>query len=513
MDDIKLYGRNDDQLETLLHIVAKFSKDIQMNFGLDKCATATFMKGQLKKSSNIILDETTTIQDLDQDEFYKYLGVKEKNGIQHGKMKENIRKEYYRRVRLVLKSELNAQNKVTGINTIAVPIISYSFNIINWTVNELIKIDRKTRKLLTVHKMHHPKADTERLYLARDEGGRGLIQIENSYKVATVGLEKYLKEKKDAYTAAVYQHESSKKKYSIVKEARKFNKGVVADMELKDDTLTNEIRKVKFQIKKHYTEELTRKWEEKPLHGVYPAKLRKADTDVKNTNRWLKSSGLKSETEGFIVAAQDQSLSTRSYHSYIIKDGTDPKCRLCNEYNETVDHIISGCPVLANNEYTERHNKVAGYIHWNICKHYNVDVCEKWYEHTPQKVVEKDHTTIMWDMPIITDRKIEANRPDIVVKDKHDNICYMIDVSVPKDSNVGLKELEKKSKYKDLEIEMSKMWNMKIVNIPIIIGSLGLIRKGMQQNCEKLPGSVRLDMCQKIVLLRTAHILRRALSL
>ena len=57
------------------------------------------------------------------------------------------------------------------------------------------------------------------------------------------------------------------------------------------------------------------------------------------------------------------------------------------------------------------------------------------------------------------------------------------------------------------------MWNIKVVYIPIIIGALGVIRKGMELNCENLPGCIRLDMCHKSVLLRTAHILRRALSL
>ena len=162
--------------------------------------------------------------------------------------------------------------------------------------------------MLTVHRMHHPKADTERLCLARDEGRRGLIQIEMSYKVATVGLETYLKQVKDMYITVVYQHECSKKKYYILKEARTFGRGEVTNNEMTDyENLTNNIRKIKKQIKKQYTEEMKTKWEEKPLHGDYPRKLKKADTDTKYTNKWLKSSRLKAETEGFIVAAHFRS--------------------------------------------------------------------------------------------------------------------------------------------------------------------------------------------------------------
>ena len=81
-----------------------------MEFELDKCAKATFKKGTLAETSSIKLDINTTIKELEQEESYKYLGINEGDGIQHSQMKEKIRKEYYRRVRLVLKSELNAAN-------------------------------------------------------------------------------------------------------------------------------------------------------------------------------------------------------------------------------------------------------------------------------------------------------------------------------------------------------------------------------------------------------------------
>jgi len=43
------------------------------------------------------------------------------------------------------------------------------------------------------------------------------------------------------------------------------------------------------------------------------------------TNQWLKTAGLKSETEGFIIAAQGQAFKTKYYRNKILKDGTDPK--------------------------------------------------------------------------------------------------------------------------------------------------------------------------------------------
>ena len=108
-------------------------------------------------------------------------------------MKEKVRKEYYHRVRLVLKSELNAANRFEAINTLAVPVNTYSFNIRNWKMSEIKRLDTKTRKLLTIHRMHHPKADVNRMYLPRRIGGRGLTKLETAYKSTTTGLETYLR--------------------------------------------------------------------------------------------------------------------------------------------------------------------------------------------------------------------------------------------------------------------------------------------------------------------------------
>ena len=89
----------------------QFSDDIGMEFGLEKCAKASFKKGQLVSTGNIIIDEYTAIEELNQGGIYKYLGVDESDGIQHSKMKEKIRKEYLRRVRLILRTELNGKKQ------------------------------------------------------------------------------------------------------------------------------------------------------------------------------------------------------------------------------------------------------------------------------------------------------------------------------------------------------------------------------------------------------------------
>ena len=125
--------------------------------------------------------------------------------------------------------------------------------------------------------------------------------------------------------------------------------------------------------------------------------------DEAESNRWLKSVGLKSETEGLIVAVQDQALKTKCMQAKIIKNGTDLNCQICGRFQETVDYITSGCPELAKTEYVHRHNKVAAYVHWNICRNFDINVPDKWYKHQPEPVTEHQKATILWDLPVHTD--------------------------------------------------------------------------------------------------------------
>ena len=147
VDDLKLYGTSDN-LTGLINTVKNISDDIKMEFGLDKCAKASFKRGKKVSAEGIPLNDNQVIQDMDQAETYKYLGMEEGEGVQHHKMKVNIRKEYKRRMKLVLKSELNARNKIAAINTLAVPVILYSYGVIDWKLDEIQNLDRMSRKQL-----------------------------------------------------------------------------------------------------------------------------------------------------------------------------------------------------------------------------------------------------------------------------------------------------------------------------------------------------------------------------
>ena len=188
------------------------------------------------------------------------------------------------------------------------------------------------------------------------------------------------------------------------------------------------------------------KWKNKALHGQYCRILEKPHVDTVTTNKWL-SSNLKGETEGLLVTAQDQAINTRNYQKVICGQQVESKCRMCLQYEETVDHIVSGCEVLAKTEYISRHNNVAAHLHWSICRDHDIKITDKWYQHEPETVMHsKDNNiTIIWHMSILTELLISADRPDIVDRNLVNSAHKLIDVTVPSDRNIALKEMEKKS--------------------------------------------------------------------
>ena len=99
------------------------------------------------------------------------------------------------------------------------------------------------------------------------------------------------------------------------------------------------------------------------------------------------------------MAAQDQALQTKDYATKILNTETDSKCRLCQQFDETIDHIISACPILAKEQYTKIHDRVCAQLHFNICKETGVQLDKKhWYEHTTKSLETSKgvNVTILW---------------------------------------------------------------------------------------------------------------------
>ena len=287
-------------------------------------------KGKIMKSVGIELPDDKVIKSLQEGKSYRYLGILEADKFLEEKMKLNVSKEYIRKLRKVLKSKLNGENVVRGVNTWALSLFRYSAAFVRWRKSELQAIDKKTRKLFTIYGALHPKSDVNRLYVPRKKGERGLISIEDCVELAIRGLE-------------VYVHGSEEG----LKQAARGNKidGLEAASVLKRSK-----KEVKLED-----------WEEKVLHGQYLRQTKEVRSD--QCWAWIQNEDLKKETESLIVAAQNQCIRTNLVKEKIDKSLEDSLCRVCRKVDESADHIVSGCSKLAQKEYKRRHNNLGKIVH------------------------------------------------------------------------------------------------------------------------------------------------------
>jgi hypothetical protein len=154
------------------------------------------------------------------------------------------------------------------------------------------------------------------------------------------------------------------------------------------------------------------------MHGQFYRELERTSVDKEKSMVWLCSSGLKGVTESLTIATQDQALNMCHNQRNIMKQPTDNKFRTFYKAEEHMKLIVLGRTTLAPSEYTNRHKKVAGYIHWAIRKLMGLHVTDKYNEHMTEMAINVKGTTIMWDVPVIRDRKILANRTGTVLQEK-----------------------------------------------------------------------------------------------
>jgi hypothetical protein len=112
------------------------------------------------------------------------------------------------------------------------------------------------------------------------------------------------------------------------------------------------------------------------------------------------------------------------------------------------------------------------------------------------------------------DIKGETESLIVVAQDQALGINYFknkILISVPSDRNVTHKEAEKKLKYKNLCIEIQRMWNMKCSVMSVVIGAIGTVIRGLRKYLEEIPGKHYIDSLKKKItaILGTLHVLRK----
>ena len=486
MDDLKLYGRDKDEIKKLCAVVHKFSKDIGMEFGMDKCAVLEIKSGVQVSCNGIVLPDDKTMQEVEP-EGYKYLGVLEGADIKMKDMKDKVRKEYLRRVKATAGSQLHAGNLLQAVNTWAVSVVRYTAGILDWSTRELEAMDTKTRKILAMNRALHIRSNVDRLYIKRKEGGRGLMSVEECVRAEEAALEEY------------------------VLGSEEWMLKVVAEGKVQGE--------LQGDYKKRMDKERKERLKGMPLHGKFFREIEEV-ADPKSW-QWLRGGYLDKKNESYICAAQENALNTRYRVAMLKREGGvgrvkqgEGHCRKCGKFVETVGHLISGCTMLAQKEYRKRHDRMGLRVYWELLVKYGFERSEKWYQEVPDPVrmTADKRYEIRWDQTIPTTRKLDHNKPDVVMIDHAEKKWILIDFSVPFDGNVAKKEDEKKTKYTDLARLVAAEHNVRVEIIPIVVGALGVITGDLEEYLKKLEIRDVIGGLQTAALIGTATILRKVLS-
>ena len=159
-------------------------------------------------------------------------------------------------------------------------------------------------------------------------------------------------------------------------------------------------------------------------------------------------------------------------------------CRLCGKQEESVFHIIAACSYLSSNLYLHaRHNPVAKDLYDELVHQLRQNENRSESKREPQTVTRIKNTEIWWDKKVMTQKKIKHDRPDIIMWDKENKHCKIVDVSIPLDTNVKLRERMKRDYYIELIDQLQRIYpTYKYAVILVIIGALGTVPKTLKEN-------------------------------
>ena len=238
-----------------------------------------FERGKMVKGEGLkVLQERMKTLEPDQEEMYKFLGVEQADGIKTKKVYERVKVEMTKRLKLLMKSELNDENLIQAINSKIVPVAAYPMNVCKMTKGELNELDQIVKRELRKNDMLGRQASDERLYLKRDQGGRGLKSMRDVYAETRTRVACYMCKSNNKWIQAAWHRETIKETNTIIDEAVKAMMEIDKTLEFVENSvrLEGEIlelewkptwKKVKAELKKGVEKKRQDSYEQKELQS------------------------------------------------------------------------------------------------------------------------------------------------------------------------------------------------------------------------------------------------------
>ena len=300
------------------------------------------------------------------------------------------------------------------------------------------------------------QSSDERLYLRREDGGRGIKLLKDIYKETRLRVTCCIACSENKWISAAWRRENTKEENSIVEEAMKTMEDVGVEIQFEEGNIRIDGELIDGGWKPAW-----KRLKEKLRKGVKNQRIEQYRTkeqqsklyreEEQKCHMWL-SRNLNPGKTAAIMTMLEQMVETRSWKETrgLTDDGS---CRICTQHSETVEHLVAGCTKLANSEYLTRHNQALMILAVAWAKQQKLVGQETiWYEQRWDRgtVLENDKAKLVWDFEFHLQKTTTARRPDLILELKTDKKIWICDMASPQQNNIGVKRTEKLMKYKQL---------------------------------------------------------------
>ncbi|EKX73433.1 reverse transcriptase domain containing protein [Theileria equi strain WA] len=476
MDDIKLFAETDEILKKMTDEVKMFCEASGLEINREKSAT------------NSPLCEDTAVL-LEGSAMYKYLGIMEdRSSIPSLESWEKIRAEILARVEKLAKTKLNGRNMFKAINMFALSLLNYYTGLLRLLPDDFEALDLDIRKILVKHRIHYLNASPERLYLKRDQCGRGLASATFRSEKMLLTFWDTLRKGSETSTrrALIMQIENEDLTHMSRIEGfvrRKYENVNNGGLRIGDDNINEMQRRSLFHS-----------LSQKRCHPIFFKQLNGDNLiDRKESALWLTHGNISARDEAAYCALQDRNIFMGNYD----------KCKHCKGATATVDHLATCCERKLAFDYTRRHNEVLKCVSLHLCRMFNLIKRKKIKGYVMQETVTDGTNELRIDTAVKTDARITNNRPDIQLYDRRNKRIFIVEVGITCPTKVSDTEYYKQRKYDVLAKELSCIHNMPACTVPIVYSWDGLVTKYHAKHLEKIAVPIKIRAYMQTRVLRT----------
>ena len=468
VDDLKGYANTLQKLECILNLLETYMKDAGILWNQKKSKFMEIKRGHFSYCGDITLSSGTVIKCLTGNESYEFMGVPKQMKMDDVKLWEELLKNVKQRSHIIWSSALSDINKCMAINQLVNSAVEYYFWAVKFPIDLIREMDIALRENMNITGSKHTNLMNVINYFPRNEGGRGLRSLEETYKTIKIKLALKLTEKSDHRIAIVKEFHMLTKQtssFSIFKDAEKYSLEKGFKMQIENEIVssvdieTGEISSGKSLIKNiklktfkiNQLQIVNSTWQ-----GINLKQRIQDESIIKDYFTWLqrwRTCPTNVIHEFFLLFYQ--LLPTQQYKLIRSKeDVDDTRCRICYHGQESVKHLISNCGELAKSLYVTRHDNALKCLIWPLllqCK--LITKCPAWY--SCDKVApyyENKNTRFWWNIPEYTGRDEESLHPPspdgkLIINSESEQSIYLFEMSVPWTENREEVFIYKSNKY------------------------------------------------------------------